>query len=264
MMLFFFILLTTTCVAQHDNGIDPEALIDRILAVDRNQAGQLHDVVLEAEYVEGEDDRKNGFCEKVRLVKKVYIMYCEDSVWFHEDYLEYYKDGQLRSEEDLRKEAQERLEKKRKHKILDISHPILRPFHPERRNLYEITYLGVAAERVEGFVCHQFQVRAIEESDTLLNGDYYFEAEAFHLVRVDFSPARLVKKMMFRLKELSMSILYGPADDDIWLPRQFSIRGKGKTAFFFGVDFAGTEYYRNPIINDGLEASIFEENNGGE
>ncbi|NOY88603.1 MAG: hypothetical protein GXO93_04320, partial [FCB group bacterium] len=96
------------------------------------------------------------------------------------------------------------------------------------------------------------------KSDSLINGDYYFEAESFHLVKVDFSPAKLVKKTMFKMSKLNMSILYAPTKEGYWLPRQFDIEGQGKAMFFIGVKFAGTEYYRNPIINSGLSSKMFE------
>jgi len=83
-------------------------------------------------------------------------------------------------------------------------------------------------------------------------------------VKVDFSPARLVKKTFFKLKEMNMSIVYGPTEDGFWLPRQFEIEGKGKAMFFIGVKFSGVEYYRNPVINSGIDDQIFEEENGSE
>ena len=156
------------------------------------------------------------------------------------------------------KEAADRIEKRQKRKARDISHPMVRPFYKERRPLYDISYQGVAEERIDDRVCHHFRVTAKQPADSLINGDYYFEAETFHLVRVDFSPSKLVKKLMFKLNELNMSLLYGPDTEGYWLPRQFDVQGKGKAAFFIGVNFAGTEYYRNPVVNSGLDDSIFE------
>lgn len=246
------------CPAQNSNGIDPEALIERILAVDQQQRNRIHDVVFDAEYVEREDKGDEGYKEKIRFVKKIYLKCLPDTTLFHEEYLAYYKDGELKSHKDLEKEARERMEKKAKRKGRDIAYPILRPFQPESRDLYDIQYKGVSPDKIEHYVCHQFRVTAKEEEEALIDGDFYFEAESFHLVRVDFSPAKLVKKTMFKLKELDMSIMYAPTQDGYWLPRQFDVRGKGKAAFFFGVDFAGTEYYRNPMVNGGIDDSIFE------
>ncbi|UCE23802.1 MAG: hypothetical protein JSU74_10960 [Candidatus Zixiibacteriota bacterium] len=259
--LFILVGLPYVASTQTDNGIDPEALIERILTVEQRQGQQIDDVVFDAEYIEGEE--KDGeFREKIRFIKKVYVKYFLDTSLFFEDYLEYYKDGQLKSEKDRDKEAKSRKEKKRKRGTKDISYSMLEPFYPEQRQHYEITYQGVTADEIEGYICHHFRVESIEEVDTRINGDYYFEADSFNLVRVDFSPAKLVKKAMFRLKQMAMTIIYGATEEGFWLPREFNIEGKGKAMFFFGVKFAGTEYYRNPIINGGINDELFEVENG--
>jgi hypothetical protein len=251
-----------TVTAQDQSGIDPEALIERVLAVDRGQREQLRDVTFDAEYIEREDRGGEGIKEKVRFDKKVYIKYAGNTGRFAEEYLAYYKEGELQDEENLQKEARDRIENKQKRHARDISFPMLRPFYPEYRPLYDIRYRGVADERIDNLVCHRFTVTARQPSDTLINGDYYFEAENFHLVRVDFAPARLARSVMFKMNRLDMSVRYGPSTDGLWLPRQFDIRGKGKAMFFIGVDFAGTEYYRNAEINTNLNDSIFEAYHG--
>ncbi len=259
--LLFLIGSPYTALAQMNNGIDPEALIERILTVEQRQRQNIQDIVFDAEYIEGEE--KDGeFREKVRFIKKVYVKYYQDTALYYEDYLEYYKDGQLKSEKDRDKEAKGRKEKKRKRGTKDISYSMLEPFYPEQREYYEITYQGVTDDEIEGYICHHFRVASIEEVDTRINGDYYFDAESFNLVRVDFSPAKLVKKAMFRLKEMAMTIIYGATDEGFWLPREFNIEGKGKAMFFFGVKFAGTEYYRNPVINGGINDELFEVEDG--
>ncbi len=257
-MLLFLLLAVSVSAADTHGGIDPEALIERVLAVDGEQRLEVRDVVFDAEYVEREADGE-AYKDKVRFLKKVYVRYDEDTALFREDFLRYYKDGELKSEEDLRSEARDRKEKKRKRGGRDISVNMLKPFMPANRARYNIRYIGLAGGEVDGYVCHRFRVTAQEEIDSLINGDFYFEAASFHLVRVDFSPARLVKKTMFKLKELNLSIMYGPTRDGFWLPQQFDIQGKGKAALFIGVEFAGTEYYRNPEINVGLADSIFVE-----
>ena len=245
--------------AQETEGIDSEALIERILAIDKQQREKIHDVTFDAEYVEGEKDKQGTFKEKVKFIKKVYIKYVDDTVLYHEKYIEFYKDGKLKSPQECKKEATKRIEKKKKRKMRDISYNMLNPFYPKQSKLYQITYRGVAEDKINGYVCHHFTVKALLKSDSLINGDYYFEAESFHLVKVDFSPAKLVKKTMFKMNKLNMSILYAPTKEGYWLPRQFDIEGKGKAMFFIGVKFAGTEYYRNPIINSGLSLKMFED-----
>lgn len=263
-LAFAVIALTgmlSPAVAQSDNGIDPEALIDRILMVEQRQSEALSDVVYDAEYIEGEE-KDGDFNEKVRFIKRIYVKYVEDTALFHEEYIEYYKDGELKSDEDRDNEAKKRKENKQKRKTKDVSFSMLEPFHQDQRDFYDIKYIGVTDDQIEGYVCHHFRVSSLEEVDDRINGDFYFEAESFNLVRVDFSPAKLVKKTMFKLNAMDMSIAYGPTEEGFWLPRQFDISGKGKAMFFIGVKFAGTEYYRSPVINGGIDDEIFEETDG--
>lgn len=255
--------LLAAASVQADDGIDPEALIQRLLSVDQKQLQRIQDVVYDAEYIEGEEE-DGEFKEKVRFIKKIYVRYLPDTALYFEEYLEYYKDGELKSEKDRDKEAAKRKEDKQKRKTKDVSFSMLGPFQPENRQYYDVEYVGVAEDMIEGYLCHHFQVISTEEVDDRINGDYYFDAESFNLVRVDFSPAKLVKKAMFKLKEMNMSITYGPDGDGFWLPRQFDIEGKGKAMFFIGVKFSGTEYYRNPVINSGIDDQIFEEDNGSD
>lgn len=240
-----------------NDGIDPEALIERILAVYYEQYNQVHDLTLEATLVEGKIEDKEGFVEKERLEKIIYIKYLPDTSWYHEKFTEYYKDGELQDEKELEKAAKDRREKKKKRKAFDISYPMLKPFYPEERQLYDITYDGVANEIIDEQVCHKFTVEAKEELEGLIEGSYYFEAESFHLLRVDFSPAKLVKKTMFKLNQLDMSLQYSETPDGYWLPQRFEIEGKGKAAFLIGVSFAARSYYHNPVINSGLADSLF-------
>jgi hypothetical protein len=269
-MSLFRLFLTTAVLwlspvitlAQGQSGIDPEALVERVLAVDRAQRERIHDITFDAEYVEREDSGDEGVKEKVRFDKKVYVKYLGDTAKFAEEYLAYYKDGELQNDETLRSEARDRIEKKKKRKAQDVSFPMLRPFYPEYRGLYDIQYRGVADDRIDNMVCHLFRVTAKQPADSLINGDFYVEAENFRLVRVDFTPSRLAKAMMFKMSQLDMSIRYGATPEGFWLPRQFDFRGRGKAMFFIGVNFAGTEYYRNPEINTELNDSIFEAYHG--
>lgn len=260
--LLFLFVVTAANANWSDNGIDPEALIERIIAVDKQQREMVQDVTYDAEYVERDDKGEDGVKEKVRILKKVYVKYLEDTTLFYEEYLEFYKEGELQSPKKTQDEAKEQREKNIKRKRRNISHPILNVFYPENRGLYDIEYKGVADQKMGDRICHLFQVAAKEKADSLINGDFYFEAEGFHLVRVDFSPAKLVKKIGFKLTKMKMSIAYEPNGDDLWLPRQFDIEGKGKVMIFFGINFAGTEYYRSPVVNSGLEASRFEVGDG--
>jgi hypothetical protein len=246
--------------AQQD-GIDPAAIIERILAADAEQRETLKDVTFQSEYIEGEQTDQ-GFKEKLRFVKKVYVKYLRDTAWYHDDYLEYYKDGKLQSGEDRDDIAAERKEKKARRKSKNISYDMLTPFKAAQRDLYKIDYKGVVPDKIDNRACHHFVVSAKEESDQLINGDYYFEAESFHLVRADFTPAKLIKSVWFKLSKLNMSISYGPSADGYWLPARFFLIGKGKATLFIGVNFGGTEYFKNPTVNSGLSDQLFEVHDG--
>ena len=244
------LLLAASLNAQSD--LDKEAVIKQILFVEQQQREAVQSVVYEAEYIEGEE--KDGqFKEKERINKKIYIKYLADTSLFYEEYLAYYKDGELQDDKKLQEITKERKEKKKKRKTMDISYSMVKPFYENRQDLYTIEYLGIANDSIDNFICHHFKVTANSEEPKLINGQYYFDAESFQLVRVDFSPAKLVKKTMFRMKELNMSIKYEPNDNNYWFPKQFDISGKGKAMFFIGVKIAGTEYYRNPQININID-----------
>lgn len=248
--------------AAQSDAIDPQALVETILSVDNRQREQIQDIVFDAEYIEGETGGDGEFHQKVRIVKKTYIKYLPDTVLLHEEYLEFYKEGELQDAEATEKEAAERKEKKIKRKSKDISWPMLSPFHPDQGAHYDIIYEGVPEDSIEGRTCHHFRVRSKEKDAHRIHGDYYFDAESFQLVRVDFTPAKLTSSIMFKMKQLDMTVRFGPTLDGYWLPRQFDIAGRGKTLFLIGAKFAGTEYYRNPQINTGIDSALFEENHG--
>jgi hypothetical protein len=155
---------------QESLNIDPAAIIQRILAVEREQRDEIKDIIFETEYIEGEY-KDDVFKEKVRILKRTYLKYLPDTVLFHEDYLEYYKDGVLQDNKELRKEEAKRKEEKKKRNSYDISYSMYTPFHPDRRELYDIEYLGLAEEKVDDYVCHHFTVRAREEEEGLINCD---------------------------------------------------------------------------------------------
>lgn len=238
---------------------DSEVIIEQALNAEKNLMDTVRTISYDAEYIEGEYKDDGMFEEKLRFIKKVYVKYLPDTSLMHEEYLEYYKEGKLQESKEMIKEAKERTEKKQKRKAKDISFSMLEPFYPENRGLYEINYIGFDNEEMEGISCYHFKVKAMEEDDKLINGDFYFDVNTFYPVKVDFSPAKLVKKMMFKLSDMKLSIQYGYSPDSIWLPKQFDISGKGKAMFFIGVKFAGTEYYRNAVINSPEAEKIFED-----
>ena len=253
-MLILLLFITVSFISAQNKSTD-STLIKQILEVDKQQRDIVKNVTFDAEFVEGEN--KDGeFVEKVRFEKKIYIKYEADTAFLVEDYLAYYKKSVKQSEEKLQAAAKERKEKKKKRKTSDISYSMLKPFYPKNKDLYTIEYLGIAPDTIEGYICHSFKVRAKEDKAYLLNGSYYFDSESFQLVRVDFSPAKLTKKTMFKMKELNLTILYKEYENNLWFPKKIEIAGKGKAMFFIGVKFDGIEYYSNPQINQDID-SIF-------
>ncbi len=250
-ILFSFMLLTASFVSAQSNT-DAETLIKEILEVEKQQREIVKNVTLDAEYIEKEE--KDGkFIEKLRFDKKIYIKYEADTAFLAEEYIAFYKESEKQSDKKLESASKEKIEKKQKRKTKDISYSMLKPFYPSNKNLYTIEYLGVGTDKIENYTVHVFKVRAKEENADLINGDYYFDSESFQLVRVDFSPAKLTKKTMFKMKELKMTIIYKAYENNLWFPKQFEISGKGKAMFFIGIKFAGTEYYRNPLINQNID-----------
>jgi hypothetical protein len=251
-------LLPNGPLAAQVDGIDPEALITAIVAAETRQREAIQDITFDAELVEGERDDDGRLKEKMRFEKTVYLMYAEDTTFFSEVYLRAFKDGEELDSAKTAEQVRERREKKKKRGGRDLSWTVLHPFYPENRALYKIEYVGLVDGYLDDLVCHRFLVTAKDKDPELINGDYYFETEAFNLARVDLSPAKLTSGLMFKLHRLDMTLIYGPTPEGYWLPRRFDVTGKGKAALFIGVKFAGTEYYRNPRINTGLNAKLFE------
>jgi hypothetical protein len=257
-LLTLLITLVGIAFARDNGGVDPEALIEQILEVARTQQGQIQDLTMDAVLTEGERDRDSLIVED-KFIKKVFVKYLPDTAWFSEDYFEYYKNGELQPEKELEEIAKEKIDKKKKRKSLDISYSLLTPLETGKREYYEISYKGIADDQIEGHTCHRFRIEAREKDEARLNGDYYFEIDGFHLVRVEFTPSKRVSNLMFKMKTLDMSLTFKAYPDGLWLPHVFNIGGKGKVGFLFGVTFAGTEVYSNPVINTGLPDAMFQE-----
>jgi len=256
-LLMVISLLGATAAAQEAYD-ETETMIEAILAAERAQRAVISDVTFDAEFVEGvmEDGVLN---EEVRVVKKVFVKYLQDTAWFAEDFLEYYYRGELQDSAATAREEVARLKQRLKRNGRDISFPVLKPFHPEMRERYDIAYVGTEPDVLDSSLCHHLRVTARERERDLIDGDFYFDTRTFHLVRAEFSPAKLPGGVMFSMKRLSMVLTQTPTADGWWLPSRFDVSGVGRAALFVGVRFAVTEYYRNPRLNSGLSDEIFEE-----
>ncbi|MGH8015093.1 MAG: hypothetical protein ACREBV_02775 [Candidatus Zixiibacteriota bacterium] len=256
-ILLTMVFMFAAVLGQQEVSLDPSAIIQKILEVDAKQRSEIQTVALDAEYIEKESNGKGGFDEKVRLEKKIKMKYLPDTIWYNEEYLRYYKDGEARSAEECDEIAAERQDKKRRRGSRDISWPMLDPFKPENRGNYTLAYQGANDSAVANFVCHHFKVTATTEDENKISGDYYFDAASFQLVKVDFHPAKLGGNILFKMDQLQMSLTYAPTPTGHWLPQHFEISGKGKAAFFIDVDWQGTENFSNPQVNAEMSDEIF-------
>jgi hypothetical protein len=257
LVLFSLILLPIIGWAQTETALEPDAIIQKILEVESKQRTEVQDVLFDAEYIEREGDGAGGYVEKVRLEKKIHMKYLPDTILYHEEYVHLYKNGELRPEQECDEIAADRKSKKKKRGSHDVSYPMLDPFYPKNRGQYTIDYAGVDDSVVANFVCHHFTVTSVVDDETRIDGDYYFDASTFQLVRVNFVPAKLSSNLLFKLDSLNMSMSYAPTTGGHWLPNRFDISGKGKAAFFIDIDWSGTEYFKNPQINTGMTEEQF-------
>ena len=242
--------------------LDKMQLVKKILEVEKTQKALVQDLTLDALFIEGKKEKDGRIKEKTRFMKKVFLKFLPDTTLMHEEYLEYLKKGKPQKEKDMLKEVTDRTEKKKKRKAKDISYSMYIPFYPENETIYDYELTGVHPELIEGHVCYALKLNALEETDSLINGTYYIDTTTFSFVRIDFAPAKLVKKMMFKLYKLNMTILFDKTEGGLNYPKQFTIDGKGKAALFIGVNFYVTEKYSNPVFNSGLDDKIFEVQDG--
>ena len=248
-LTIIFSLLAGSSFSQQQTAIDADAIIQKVIEVEARQRSEIRDVVLDAEYIELEKDDNGEMKEKLRLEKTVTLTYLNDSVFYDETFNAYYKNGELMSDDQLAKIAKEKTEKKKKRGSRDISYSILSPFYDKNKEDYSITYLGVYDTTVSDYLCHKFKVESLTEDKQAINGEFYFDADSFHLVKVDFAPAKKGGNFFFKMKKLEMSMMFAPDSDGYWFPTRFDITGQGKAMFFIGVSWAGTEYFRNPRVN---------------
>lgn len=255
LIILMMLVLVSPVMGQQ---MDSKQLIEKILEVEKTQKALVQDLTLDAVFIEGKKEKDGQIKEKARFIKKVFLKFLPDSTLMHEEYLEYLKEGKPQKEKDMLKEVADRTEKKKKRKAKDISHSMYTPFYPKNNAIYDYELIGVYPELIEGHVCYELRLTAKEEIDSLINGTYYIDTATFDFVKINFAPAKLVKKLMFKLHKLNMTILFDKTGEGLNYPKQFIIDGKGKAALFIGVNFYATEKYSNPVFNSGLEDNIFE------
>ncbi len=253
------IILGTCCLGRAEStAMSVGGLIDSVLAVRQRQIEAVEDMAFDAVFYERRTDGNGNITEEKRYDKKIFVKNINDSFHIHQQYRSYYLDGVQQPREDLIAQVEKKQEERRKRGGRDFNYDMTIPLRMLYTGMYDVSYKGIAEEKIEGYTCYKLSADAREENDTLMNCLYYVDTASYNLVRIDFSPAKLTKKLMFKLSRLDMTIYYSQYDRAIWIPRRFELNGKGKAAFFVNVYFQSEETYTNPAVNSGLDDAIFE------
>lgn len=242
-----------------------ESIISRLQAGEKIQRQKLQDVTLRGSTYERRLKGNGEIKEEKRFDHITYMRRESDTVVkmdIHEEYLRYFKNGKIQKDKELTKEVENRLKKKKKGDSNDISSQLSDAFADKHRQAYRYAYGGVTDTLVEGNICHIIQVspnpdRKDKKEKTRIEGTYYIDTLSCRIARVDFHPAKLGGGLVFKLKEVHMTLTYNQVNEHIWLPNYFYVTGKGKAALFFSIRFEREGTFKNPIINSGLPDSLF-------
>lgn len=233
-------------------AVDPKLLIEEIRRTHDRQLALTRTLAFDVLTREGKI-KDSQFVEESTTTRILAYRFDGDSTIKVDRYLAGTIDGRPVNDKELakmidkREEAARKREKERKQGEISLSP--YKPFLPSHAAAYTLTYKGTARPRNHDLLCHSFEVRANDDSDTLVNGTYYFEAGNLHLVRAEFSPARIPKGMMFNVRELAMALDFEPLNDSVWLPTEFRLQARANAMLFIGVNFAVEESYRHPALN---------------
>ena len=257
-LIAFLITLGVAGSIEANENITVGMLIDSVLAARQRQVDAVKDMTFDAVFYERRTDKDGNISEEKKYEKRIFVKQINDSFYIHQQYRTFYLDGVRQPRELLVAEVEKKQEERKKRGGRDFTYDLTIPLQMLYTGMYDVSYKGITKEKIEGHICYKLYADAREKNDTLINCMYYVDTTSYNLVRVDFSPAKLVSKFMFKLKELDMRINYQKYDSAIWIPRRFELLGKGKAAFFVGVYFQSEETYINPVVNSGLDDSIFE------
>ncbi len=241
-----------------------DSVIQKVLRTHDAAMAELSDLTIDIDSYEKRLDGDGNIKKTAKLVKQGHLKKVEGGTFvYYEDYNEYYIDGVKQDQKSLDKVRKERLDRKKKSRSKDLSFDIATPLKPHFRNIYDIAYEGPSEGDIDGYPCFLLRASVNKENfkedmpDTLANFLFYIDTLSYQIVKVDFEPVRLKSKLFFKFKSLNMSINFAPYDSVLWLPSHFHIDVHAKAAFFVGINFEGEEIYRNPIINVGLNDSLF-------
>lgn len=263
--VFLHLACPTLAGQQNEDSLIIETIISRLQAGEKVQRQKLHDVTFSGSLYERRLKGDGEIKEEKRFDHLTHLRRDSDTVRkmdIHENYLRYFKNGKIQKDEKLRKEVKNRLKKKKKGGSNNIFSPLSDAFANIHRHAYRYAYGGLTDTLVEGYICHIIEVsvnpdRKDKNKKTRIEGVYYLDTLSCRITRVDFRPAKLDGGLVFKLKEVHMTLTYNRVNEYIWLPNYFHVTGSGKAALFFSIRFEREGTYENPIINSGLPDSLF-------
>ena len=241
-------------------AVDSKALISEIRNIYRRQHAMMQTLSFEVLTREGKI-KDSQFVEESTTNKILAYRFVGDSTVKAERIFAGSINGEPvtpdKLEEMIKKREEAAKKRERNRKQGEISLSMYKPFLASHEQLYDISYKGTTTPKNSERLCHQFDVRCNEESDSTVNGTFYFDAETLFMVRGEFSPTKIPKGAMFNMKEMSMELDFAPMSDSVWMPVEFRLQGRAKAMMFIGVNFAVQESYRNPKINDPGTDTLF-------
>lgn len=254
--IFLAMLFMLSRALSASDIIPLDELLDSVLAVKQIQEQSIDNMVIDAVFFERKLSGKGKVKEEKKYEKIIYLEKINDSLTQVDRYLACYKDGERLDDKKAEKEFAKKKEEKIKRKNRDLAFDMTIPMQPSHRKLYDIYYDSMSLQKIDNYDCLVVNAVAKEKTDSLIDCTYYFDKNSFHMVKVDFKPSKLVKKMMFKLNSLDMSLEYRPFNHEIWVPARFYIKGKGKAALFVGVHFESEEIYSNHKVNTTIDREI--------
>jgi len=248
-MLVMVALLLAVGAVCGQTQLDIEQVIAQACRRDSLNRADVHDLVMSAESY-GRTLRGDGTIKEEKLFFKTY--YFKDSL-FRTEFHQYYLNGQLQGAEELQKQVKEDEKRRKEDHNRDASVIPVELFYPRNRQHYIYSMPGIEVR--QGYTCYHVKAECLEESENLLEGDFWFEVDDFNLVEADFHPARLPTT----IRKLNMTMVYGPAVTGYWLPMSFCLEGRGKALLVIKFNFEVEEKYTRHKINVGLTDDYFSE-----
>ncbi|MFH1699412.1 MAG: hypothetical protein ABIE07_02395 [Candidatus Zixiibacteriota bacterium] len=248
---FFALMIFCISAVTQAQDFDLEDIIDGIYLRDSSIQADIKDLTISVEAYSRKLSGDGDIKEEAKFLKTYYF---KDTL-FAVKFLEYYKDGEKQSDEELAKQEKEAVKKMKKDNSRDAQANPIDPFYPEFRAKYRFDLMG--NESKNGYECYHIFADCRDEDERLIEGDFWFEIDNLNLVETEFKPSKLPGP----LKQLDMVQTRKPTETGYWLPASFYLRGRGKVMIFIKFNFEAEELYSDYKINTGLTDDIFGEDN---